>query len=44
MNGFVLKVDLPDVPVVWIFKGLVPTIAVDVVRLALLIAFPAITL
>lgn len=44
MNVFVLKAVLPDVPVVRIFKGLVPFIAVDLVRLALLVAFPAITL
>jgi tripartite ATP-independent transporter DctM subunit len=44
MNVFVLKAVLPDVPVVRIFRGLVPFIAVDVVRLALLVAFPAITL
>lgn len=44
MNVFVLKAVLPDVPVVRIFKGLIPFIAVDVVRLALLVAFPAITL
>jgi tripartite ATP-independent transporter DctM subunit len=44
MNVFVLKAVLPDVPVIRIFKGLVPFIAVDVVRLALLVAFPAITL
>ena len=44
MNVFVLKAVLPDVPVVRIFKGLVPFIAVDVVRLGLLVTFPAITL
>lgn len=44
MNVFVLKAVLPDVPVVRIFKGLMPFIAVDVVRLAVLVAFPAITL
>ena len=44
MNVFVLKAVLPEVPVMRIFKGLVPFIAVDVVRLALLVAFPAITL
>ncbi|WP_420397936.1 TRAP transporter large permease subunit [Nioella sp.] len=44
MNVFVLKVVLPEVPVVRIFKGLVPFIAADVLRLAALIAFPAITL
>ncbi|MCV2868720.1 TRAP transporter large permease subunit [Defluviimonas sp. WL0002] len=44
MNVFVLKAVLPDVPVVRIFKGLIPFIGVDIVRLAILIAFPAITL
>lgn len=44
MNVFVLKAVLPDVPVIRIFRGLVPFIAVDVVRLAILVAFPAITL
>ncbi len=44
MNVFVLKAVLPEVPVVRIFRGLVPFIAADVLRLAALIAFPAITL
>ena len=44
MNVFVLKAVLPDTPVLTIFKGLVPFIAVDIVRLALLVGFPAITL
>jgi TRAP-type mannitol/chloroaromatic compound transport system permease large subunit len=44
MNVFVLKANLPSVPVGKIFKGLIPFIAVDVVRLALLVAFPAISL
>lgn len=44
MNVFVLKAVLPDVPVLRIFRGLVPFIAVDVVRLGLLVAFPAISL
>ena len=44
MNVFVLKANLPQVPVGKIFKGLVPFIAVDVVRLALLVSFPAISL
>ena len=44
MNVFVLKAVLPHVPVARIFKGLVPFIAVDLVRLALLVAFPAIAL
>lgn len=44
MNVFVLKAVLPEVPVLRIFRGLVPFVAVDVVRLGLLIAFPAIAL
>jgi len=44
MNVFVLKAVLPDVPVVRIFRGLVPFIAVDVIRLGLLIAFPVLVL
>lgn len=44
MNVFVLKAVLPDVPVVRIFRGLIPFVAIDVVRLALLVAFPSITL
>jgi tripartite ATP-independent transporter DctM subunit len=44
MNVFVLKAVLPDVPVLRIFRGLAPFIAVDIVRLALLVAFPAISL
>jgi TRAP-type C4-dicarboxylate transport system permease large subunit len=44
MNVVVLKANLPNVPVGKIFKGLIPFIAVDVVRLALLVAFPAISL
>ncbi|MFW8596320.1 TRAP transporter large permease [Cribrihabitans neustonicus] len=44
MNVFVLKAVLPEVPVVKIFRGLVPFIVADVARLALLIAFPALTL
>jgi tripartite ATP-independent transporter DctM subunit len=44
MNVFVLKANLPQVPVATIFRGLVPFIAVDIVRLALLVAFPSISL
>lgn len=44
MNVFVLRATLPDVPLVTIFKGLVPFIGMDLLRLALLTAFPAITL
>lgn len=44
MNVFVLKAVLPHVPVLRIFRGLLPFIAVDLVRLGLLVAFPAISL
>jgi TRAP-type C4-dicarboxylate transport system permease large subunit len=44
MNVFVLKANLPKVPVGSIFRGLVPFIAADVVRLAVLVSFPSISL
>jgi len=44
MNVFVLKAVLPDVPILRIFRGLGPFIAVDVLRLGLLVAFPALSL
>ncbi len=44
MNVFVLKAVLPDVPVARIFRGLIPFVGVDLVRLAVLLAFPVITL
>jgi TRAP-type C4-dicarboxylate transport system permease large subunit len=44
MNVFVLKANLPKVPIGTIFRGLVPFIAMDVVRLAVLVAFPSISL
>jgi tripartite ATP-independent transporter DctM subunit len=44
MNVFVLKANLPQVKVADIFRGLVPFIAADLVRLALLVAFPSISL
>ncbi|MEN9886996.1 MAG: hypothetical protein RL758_1574 [Pseudomonadota bacterium] len=44
MNVFVLKANLPKVPVGTIFRGLVPFMAVDVLRLAVLVAFPSISL
>ena len=44
MNVFVLKANLPQVPVATIFRGLLPFVAVDLVRLALLVAFPSISL
>ena len=44
MNVFVLKAVLPDVPVVRIFRGLVPFVGIDLVRLGLLLTFPALAL
>lgn len=44
MNVYVLKAVLPSIPMVRIFKGLVPFVLADLVRLALLIAFPALAL
>ncbi len=44
MNVFVRKARLPEVPVMRIFKGLVPFITVDGLRLGVPVAFPAITL
>jgi len=44
MNVFVLSSVLPDVPTNQIWKGVTPFIFADIFRLAILIAFPAITL
>lgn len=44
MNVFVLRATLQDVPTRTIFKGVMPFVAVDIIRLALLVAFPAIIL
>ena len=44
MNVFVLRSLLPDVPTGRIFKGVMPFIAADIVRLAVLVLIPAISL
>ena len=44
MNVFVLKANLPGVRVGTIFRGLVPFIAADLVRLGLLVGFPSVSL
>jgi tripartite ATP-independent transporter DctM subunit len=44
MNLFVLSTLLPQVPTTTVFHGVLPFMAADVARLALLIAFPAIAL
>lgn len=44
MNVFVIKSVQPDVPMGQIFKGVLPFVLSDIVRLALLILFPSIAL
>ena len=44
MNVFVIKTVAPDIPIVEIFKGVVPFILSDIVRLFLLITFPVLAL
>jgi len=44
LNVFVLKTYLPNVPVRTIFSGVLPFVAADVIRLALLVAVPALSL
>ncbi len=44
LNVFVLKSIVPEVPTGTIFKGVVPFIAVDIVRVSLLIAVPSLAL
>ncbi|HKZ08460.1 MAG TPA: TRAP transporter large permease [Methylomirabilota bacterium] len=44
MNMFVLKTLLPHVPTGTVFRGVMPFMWADVIRLALLVAFPVISL
>ncbi len=44
INVFVLKSMVPDVPLGTIFRGVVPFVAADLVKLILLVLFPAIAL
>ena len=44
LNLFVIKSVMPDVATNDVIKGVVPFLCADIVRLVLLIAFPAITL
>jgi len=44
INVFVLKNIVPDVSVWTIYRGLIPFVATDLVRIALLTAFPALSL
>lgn len=44
MNLFVMKGVAPDIPLTTVFKGVTPFVIADCIKVALLIAFPAITL
>ena len=44
LNVFVLRSVLPDIPTSTVFRGVMPFVAADVVRLTLLVLFPAISL
>jgi len=44
LNVFVLRSVLPDVPTRTVFRGVMPFIVADIVRLGILVAFPGITL
>jgi len=44
MNVFVIKSVVKDVSFTTIFKGVVPFVVTDIIRLIILIAFPVITL
>lgn len=44
MNLFVLKALLPEVPTSTLFRGVLPFVVADIIRLGILIAFPAISL
>jgi TRAP-type C4-dicarboxylate transport system permease large subunit len=44
LNVFVLKTMVEDVPMARIFRGVVPFVAADLAKLALLVAVPALVL
>ncbi len=44
LNVFVLKAITPDVPIWTIYKGVMPFCAADLIKLVLMVLFPAITL
>jgi len=44
LNVFVLRAVLPHVPSYTVFRGVTPFIAADMVRLAIIVAFPALSL
>ncbi|MDR5651185.1 TRAP transporter large permease [Ruixingdingia sedimenti] len=44
INLFVMRSVAPDVPILSIIKGVIPFISVDVIRVAIIAAFPAVSL
>jgi TRAP-type C4-dicarboxylate transport system permease large subunit len=44
MNIFVLSSVMPNIPTTTIWRGVMPFIGADILRMAVLIAFPSITL
>lgn len=44
INVFVLKSIVPDVPISTIYRGLIPFVVADLIKLGLLVAFPGLTL
>jgi len=44
LNVFVLRAVLPGVPIWTVFRGVTPFVVADVVRLAILVAFPSLSL
>lgn len=44
MNVFVINGTIPKVSIVEVFRGVMPFVGIDIVRLAFLVAFPSVTL
>jgi TRAP-type C4-dicarboxylate transport system permease large subunit len=44
LNVFVLKSMLPDIELTQIFRGVLPFIAADIVRIALIVLIPSLSL
>ena len=44
MNLFVLKATIPDIPMATLWRGVLPFVVADMVRIGLLVAFPILAL
>jgi TRAP-type C4-dicarboxylate transport system permease large subunit len=44
LNVFIINGLAPDIPITQTYRGVLPFLASDIVRVVLLVAFPAITL